>query len=126
MRFYGFFGLVLWLAATLVFRLWGGALLDPDRPLVWLTFILVLPGIPIMLRLLFAVRKTPAASRPKAAVLIALPGMLLDMFSVGFHKHVFPGIPSSDLNLLFIWLLWAYSLILAGGFLGGKIFRHER
>lgn len=115
MRFYVYCGLLLWIAATLLFRLWGEELIHPDKLLIWFSFILVVPGILLLLNGLFRYKGTAAADRPKAAVLIAAPGMFLDLFSIGFHPLFFPNIPAAHLHLFFVWLLWAYSLILIGG-----------
>jgi len=118
MRFWISLGFLLWLAATIVFRLWGGPLIDPGQPLIWLSFIVIVPLILLTLRALFRARKLSSPERPRAAMLVAIPGMLLDLFSVAFHDLVFPGLPQAHLHLFFVWLLWAYSLILLGGLLG--------
>ncbi len=110
-------GFVVWLAATAVFRLWGAELLAPHTPLLWATFIGVVPVVALLLKLSFAWGKAAPAERPLAALLLALPGMLLDIVSTSFHTLVFPAIPVSGLYLFSAWLLWAYSLILLGGML---------
>jgi hypothetical protein len=120
LRFYLFFGFFLWLAATLVFRFWGEELIDPNRPLIWFSFILIVPGIFLIMNFLYRYRRTAAEDRPKAAIMVAIPGMLLDLFSIGLHSAVFPDLPAANLHLFFVWLLWAYSLIILGGLLGSK------
>lgn len=115
MRFFIYFGFMLWLAATLIFKFWGDVLVDPSRPFIWFSFILIAPGILLFLHWLFRDRNISPADRPKAALLIAIPGMLLDLFSITFHSVVFPDIPGAYLHLFFVWLMWAYSLILLGG-----------
>lgn len=115
MRFFVYFGFLLWLAATLLFRFWGDELINPEKPFIWLLFILVVPSILLILNRVFRNRETSPENRPKAALLIAMPGMILDLGSIGFHQFVFPSLPEPYLHLFFVWLLWAYSLILLGG-----------
>ncbi|MEC0207996.1 DUF5367 family protein [Paenibacillus ehimensis] len=117
MPLFAVIGFVVWLAATVVFRLWGAELLMPHTPLLWVTFIGVVPVVAFLLKLAFAWGKAAPADRPLAALLMALPGMLLDIVSTSFHRLVFPAIPASGLYLFSAWLLWAYSLILLGGIL---------
>lgn len=78
----GFFvgwGLLLWLLATLSFRVIGQFLLDPgNSTLVAATFALAVPLIVAATYPVYISRKLTASDRPVAAVCIALPGMLLD------------------------------------------------
>ena len=115
MRFYPFCGLLLWLAATLLFRYWGGELIQPGTILIWLSFGLIVPGIPWLMLALFQLRGTAPQDRPKAALLVAVPGMLLDLLTLSFHRSVFPGISDANFHLFFVWLMWAYALILLAG-----------
>lgn len=120
MRFMISFGVLLWLAATIMFRWFGNILVDPGSPWIWLSFILIVPVVLFLQRWLFISRQIPPGSRPRAAILTALPGMLLDLFSVSFHSVVFPSLPASLLPVFFVWLLWAYSVILLGGLLWSR------
>ncbi len=108
-------GFIVWLAATVVFRLWGAELLAPHTPLLWISFIGVVPVIALLMKLAFALGKAAPAERPLATLLMALPGMLLDVISTSFHRLVFPEIPESEFYLFSAWLLWAYSLVLLVG-----------
>jgi len=119
MRFFVYVGFLLWLAATLLFRIWGDELINPDKPLIWLLF-LVVPGMMLVLKGLLNHRKISSEDRPKAALLIAVPGMILDVFSTGLHPYVLPNLPESDFYWFSAWLLWAYSMILLGGLIGSK------
>ncbi|WP_334072437.1 MULTISPECIES: DUF5367 family protein [Paenibacillus] len=115
MRFYAYSGILLWLAATLLFRFWGGELIQPGTILIWLSFGLIIPGIPLLMLALFRFWGTAPQDRPKAALLVAVPGMLLDLLTLMFHGYVFPGISDAHLHLFFVWLMWAYALILLAG-----------
>jgi len=115
MRFYTICGILLWLAATLLFRFWGGELIQPGTILIWLSFGLIVPGIPWLMLALFQFRGTAPQDRPKAALLVAVPGMLLDLFTLSFHRFVFPGISEGNFHLFFVWLMWAYAMILLAG-----------
>ncbi|MGJ7909948.1 DUF5367 family protein [Neobacillus sp. LXY-1] len=66
-------------------------------------------------------QKIPDPFRLKAAVQIAIPGMILDIFSVIYYNKVFPNLSIETLPIFSAWLLWAYSFILISGFpLKGK------
>ncbi|AEI38873.1 DUF5367 family protein [Paenibacillus mucilaginosus] len=109
-------GLVLWLAATLIFRFFGHFLMDAGSPvLLGTSFILAVPLIYGCIFPLYALLGVPSGGRIRMSVRIALPGMFLDIFSLAFHSYVFPSLPPEGIPLLAAWLLWAYGLILATG-----------
>lgn len=113
-------GFLLWLVATIFFRLLGQFLLDPASPaLVAATFVLTAPVIALAIYPAYAVVGVDAAERPAAAALVVLPGMLLDVLSLFFFGTSFPNLSvlSASADALFgAWLLWAYGLILLSGF----------
>lgn len=112
-------GLLLWLLATLFFRVIGQFLLDPGSPvLVVAVFVLTGPLIAGAVYPAYALRNLPDEDRPAAAVCIALPGMLIDVFALAFFGTLFPNLSAlSDASdaLFGAWLLWAYGLILVTG-----------
>lgn len=111
----GFLG---WLVATIAFRLIGQYLLDPSNIALSIgLFLTTTIAVMIAMTGVFVWQKVDAIARPKVALLIALPGMLLDAGSVLFFPSVFPNIDPSA-NVLFAGLmLWGYSSILAASFL---------
>jgi hypothetical protein len=109
-------GVLLWLAATLAFHLWGQWIIDAGRPAVTVvSFAAAVPCILVCTLPLYRKLDVADADRLRAAVCIALPGMLLDAVSLPLHRTVFPGITGESVPLLAAWLLWAYGLILATG-----------
>jgi hypothetical protein len=112
-------GLLLWLVATVIFRLFGDRLMDAGNPVgAAVCFIAAVPLIYGCTAPLYAWLNVPHSDRLRCSACIALPGMVLDIFSLLFHRAVFPLIPDESVPVLAAWLLWAYSLILATGFVG--------
>lgn len=111
----GFLG---WLIATIAFRLVGQYLLDPTNVNLPIGVFLATPLVAVIVMTgIYLWQQVKAIERPKAALLIAVPGMLLDVVSVLYFPTVFPNIDPSA-NILFAGLmLWGYSSILLTGFL---------
>ncbi|CAH0120125.1 MULTISPECIES: DUF5367 family protein [unclassified Paenibacillus] len=120
MIFFAIFGFLLWLAATLVFRFGGSVLLDPgNMTLIVVLFAVVLAMRPVLIGL-FKLRNVSRGERMHAAVSVAVPGMLLDMFSIAWYQTVFPGLTAEQLPLLCAWLFWAYAIMILSGLQRGK------
>ncbi|MBT2759237.1 DUF5367 family protein [Mesobacillus foraminis] len=114
---YVIWGILLWGAATFIFRFFGHQFLLPDEPLLLLLmFLFAVPVIAAAVYPYYHARKAPVTEWLSAAVQIALPGMLLDIFSVVFYRNVFPNLQPDTGPLFAAWLLWAYSLLLLSGF----------
>ncbi|MCY6492080.1 DUF5367 family protein [Leptolyngbya sp. GGD] len=117
MQFLGI-GVFIWLTATIAFRLIGQFLLDPTN--IALSIGLFLATSLVMLIVVTSVylwQQVKSIDRPKTALLIALPGMLLDVGSILWFPTVFPNI-DPNANILFAGLmLWGYTSILVTGFL---------
>lgn len=114
-------GVILWLIATVFFRLVGQLLLNPGSlaPVI-LIFIATVPLIAAVTYPVYAKRAVPFAELPVAATCIALPGMVLDVVSLSFFGAAFPNLaalPGSAGALFGAWMLWAYALILLSGLL---------
>ncbi|WP_284643533.1 DUF5367 family protein [Paenibacillus silviterrae] len=109
-------GVLLWLAATMVFHFFGDRLLPPASlvPII-LSFLLIVPIIYGAMSLIYAGCRVPAGDRARSAICTAVPGMLLDMAGMHWSGFFFPVMSAKGLSLLSIWLLWAYSLILLMG-----------
>ncbi|PWW32573.1 hypothetical protein DFO73_101838 [Cytobacillus oceanisediminis] len=110
-------GFLLWISATVFFRLFGQMFLIPGNVLLLLaTFSLTIPLITLVTYPYYYARRIPISKRLISSVQIALPGMILDIFSIIYFKKVFPNLHIDSLPILASWLLWAYSLILISGF----------
>jgi hypothetical protein len=110
-------GFLLWISATLLFRFFGQMFLIPGNVLLLLiTFILAIPLITLATYPYYYLRKIPESKRLMSSVQIALPGMILDIFSVIYFNKVFLNLHIDSLPFFAAWLLWAYSLILISGF----------
>jgi hypothetical protein len=110
-------GFLLWISATVFFRLFGQMFLIPGNVLLLLaTFSLGIPLITLVTYPYYYTRRIPISKRLISSVQIALPGMILDIFSIIYFKKVFPNLHIDSLPILVSWLLWAYSLILISGF----------
>ncbi|UQX56011.1 DUF5367 domain-containing protein [Cytobacillus pseudoceanisediminis] len=96
--------------------IWTNFLIPGQVFLVLSIFILAIPLIIIATYPYYYFREIPETERLKAAVQIALPGMLLDILSIIYFAKVFPNLTNDSLPLFASWLLWAYSLILITGF----------
>ncbi len=116
MSFFYAFGFLLWLGATIIFRLWGHYFLVPDQPLlVTVVFIAAIPLIAGVTYPLYKWRGVTRADTAKAALGLALPGMLLDIVSLLNFEAFFPNLETRVSSYFAAWLLWAYSLILLTG-----------
>jgi undecaprenyl pyrophosphate phosphatase UppP len=114
-------GFLLWLGATIIFHFFGGMLMNAEhRVAVAISFVAAVPVIFACTVPMYAAFKVAAADRLWCAAYIALPGMLLDIVSLSFHRTVFPTISLDSVPTLSAWLMWAYSLILLTGFLRRK------
>jgi hypothetical protein len=114
-------GLLLWLVATVIFRLAGQWFLVPDNALVLgAAYYGAVPLIALVTLPLYRLFRLDADTRVRAAVLIALPGMLLDMVTTLVFDRVFPNLEAEAVGPFSSWLFWAYGLILASGFVGSR------
>lgn len=111
MRRYVLLGFLAWLAATIVLRFVGQFFFATPLALV-LTFVVVGAVLLLALPLLFARARMDPVRRMRVALSLALPGMVLDIFSVTFVASVFPNLPATAHAAFAGCLLWAYSLVL--------------
>ncbi|MEC2075281.1 DUF5367 family protein [Metabacillus fastidiosus] len=117
MKFFYFFGFILWLIATLIFQIAGHYILVPNVLILMMTFLVTIPLIITVTFPLYKFKKVDNDDVMKAAVSIALPGMLLDIISFLNFGAVFPNLPANGSIYFGAWLLFAYSLILMTGFI---------
>ncbi len=117
MWFFPLWGFLVWLLATLIVRVSGQHFLDTDEPvIVAFLFLGTIPLIAAVTIPIYDWRKVSLHDRPAAAILMSLPGILIDVVVVLMFSTVYPNL--GDVAGLFgAWLLWAYGLVLITGLL---------
>lgn len=111
-------GLLIWLLATVLFRLSGHVFFLHENPFVMGG--LYLGVVPLLVAVAWGFmrfhRLTDAAAVVAAAYMV-LPGMLLDTFFILWFAHLMPNLPATADAAFGSWLMWAYASVLAGGML---------
>ncbi|MDD1502618.1 DUF5367 domain-containing protein [Lysinibacillus sp. CNPSo 3705] len=122
MPFFLLWGFLVWLGASLIFRVLGQVFFIPDNTLLMVSsYILVIPLILVLTFPIYKFKKIQKNSeRMKAAVCIALPGMLIDAIVLIYFDQVFVNLSVDTDRFFASWLMWAYSLILLTGFFNTK------
>lgn len=113
-------GLAIALLAGLVFRIVGHLVLDPANPLV--VGVIFALTIPLMWGLavgVFRWRSIEGVERREGAVLLVVPGMLVDAFSTALFSVVYPNMSLAAAGLFGGLLLLAYATVLIAGLLSG-------
>lgn len=109
-------GFLVWLGATFIFRFVGHFFFTPDSTLLLLlSYMFVVPLIFLLTYPLYNFKGLTKDERLKAAMFIALPGMLIDAIVLTVFPRVFTNLPVESDRYFGSWLLWAYSLILITG-----------
>ena len=114
--FTAMWGVVVWLFATLFFRLFGEYVLFPPLSnAFWISTILLLIGTAAVLwgvthayRLFDQSNQAPV----KFGVIGTMVGLALDTFSLTFHPIVFPQLDDAQVIAFTAWLSFAYALYL--------------
>ena len=111
-------GFLVWLLATIVFRLAGHLFFLDDDPailtLLWLAAIIALFSFAV---LLFRWRRLTRAQQFEAAALMVIPGMVLDAFITEGFEMVFPNMSADAAGSFGAWLLIAYASVLVAAFI---------
>ncbi|WP_338754436.1 DUF5367 domain-containing protein [Bacillus sp. FJAT-52991] len=116
MRFFLFWGFLVWLGASLFFRFLGQIFFVTDPIILMIiSYILVIPCIFLVTLPIYRWKKVQGKERLLAAICIALPGMLIDSLVLVYFDHVFVNLPVYTDRYFASWLLWAYSFILMTG-----------
>lgn len=116
---YFWYGLGLWGAGTLLLRLAGQHLFDPDSPpRLAVAFALAVPVVIAATYPVFRRRVLPRDRWLAASVAIILANAGLDALAMIFFDEVFPNLEPGALGWVGAWLLWAYALFLDVGFAG--------
>ena len=114
-------GFGVWLLATLAFRVAGHLFfLDDQIALLSLLWLLTVAALLTFVLALFRWRNLDQTARFEAAILLALPGMILDAFAVEAFVSVFPNMPDSAAGSFGAWLLAAYATVLLAAFLPSR------
>ncbi|MDV3508601.1 hypothetical protein CMU89_16130 [Elizabethkingia anophelis] len=106
-------GFLIWLFATIAFRVAGQFFFITDSTVVLsILYIIVLPVLGLVT--VFTCRKfrLTGLENVVAGVLLVLPGMLIDTFVIQFFGSIFPNMPESNAATFGSWLMWAYTIVL--------------
>ena len=110
------FGFSVWLMATLAFHFWGHTFFLIDNPLLLSTFFLgTAPLLWLLAQWVFNYLGLEGSQRLESAVLMAVPGMISDVFCLKFSAIVFPTLTNEQAIVLGAWILWAYVIVLLIG-----------
>ena len=109
-------GFSIWLLATIVFRTAGQYFFLTDRPVVGIIlYIAVVPLLGFIANYVFNKYQLTKPQAIHSAVIMVLPGMVLDAFCTEFFAHVFPNMPENRAASFGAWLMWAYASVLVFG-----------
>ena len=112
-------GLAIWLAASIVLRLWGQHLLNPDSiPSVVRLFVVSAALMAWLPRWIFRRQNIPREVWSTAVIALAAPGMLLDSISTFSFSTVFPNIRPDAAALFGAWILVCNAAALIGAVTG--------
>lgn len=87
-----FVGLLLWAVVTAIFRFAGHYFFFPDDAHMTLVFALSVPLTIALTWLLLGLIRADPADRAEAAIALAMPGMLLDVYVVNSFEEVLPNL----------------------------------
>ena len=111
-------GFVVWLLATVIFRLVGHLFfLDEEPAVLALIWIATVVGLIAVAWLLFRWQRLGRAQRFEAAALMVISGMILDAFIAEGFAVVFPNMSADAAGSFGAWLLLAYASVLLAPFL---------
>ncbi|WP_300489149.1 DUF5367 domain-containing protein [Flavobacterium sp.] len=114
-------GFLVWLLATLLFRIAGQHFFIVDNPLVLITlYIILIPALGFISTAVFTKCKLDNLESIKSAAIMVLPGMLLDTVCIQFFEKLFPNMPEIYSKTFASWLMFAYAIVLISGLLRKK------
>ncbi|MGJ1420522.1 DUF5367 family protein [Sphingobacterium spiritivorum] len=106
-------GFLIWLLATIAFRVAGQYFFITDSAVVLsILYIVVVPVLGLMTVLTCRKFRLTGLENVVAGVLLVLPGMLIDTFVIQFFGDIFPNMPASNAATFGSWLMWAYTIVL--------------
>lgn len=110
-------GVTVWLAVTLTFRLIGHVVLEPTNALLLAGFFIAV--IPLMAAVTYPVYRylqLPHAARPTAAAAMSIPGMFLDVVLLRYASTAFPDLTTGMVVTYAAILFFGYAIVLLTGF----------
>lgn len=110
-------GLVVWVAVAVTVRLIGHRLLSPETPVVLAVFFAA--TVPLMALVTYPIYRRfgiESGRRPRAAVMMSLPGMFLDVLLVSFAGIALPNLSVGAVINFGAILLFGYAVVLLTGF----------
>lgn len=111
-------GFLVWLSATLLFRIAGHHFFIVDNAWVMIgLYLLLIPALGVLSTSLFNKFKLSSLESVKSAAIMVLPGMLMDTFCIQFFEKVFPNMPEIYSKSFGAWLMFAYAVVLISGLL---------
>mgnify|MGYP006257846037 CR=1 FL=1 len=114
-------GFLVWLVATLLFRIAGQHFFIVDNTLVMIMlYIILIPALGFVATTVFNICKLDHLESIKSAAIMVLPGMLLDTVCVEFFEKLFPNMPEIYSKTFASWLMFAYAIVLIFGLLRKK------
>ncbi|WP_121967458.1 DUF5367 domain-containing protein [Myroides sp. N17-2] len=106
-------GFTVWLLATILFRIAGQYFFITDSlPIMLILYLGLIPALGLISTRVFKRFNLGQLESLKSAVIMVLPGMLLDTICVKFFTEVFPNMSEGDSKTFGSWLMFAYSIIL--------------
>ncbi|ERJ59047.1 DUF5367 family protein [Sphingobacterium paucimobilis] len=111
-------GFMVWLSATVIFRVAGQHFFIAENTWVMIgLYLLLLPALGLLATTVFNKFKLDNLESVKSAAIMVLPGMLLDTVCIQFFEKVFPNMPESYSKTFGAWLMFAYAIVLIAGLL---------
>ncbi len=115
-----FIGFLVWLLATLAFRLAGQFFFLTESPAILsILYLIVIPSMIFLSLFTFKKFNLDGFEKTAAGILLVLPGMLIDTFAIQFFEAIFPNMPATRAASFGSWLMWAYSIVLVTATISG-------
>ncbi len=115
------FGFLIWLLATLVFRFAENSFFLIENTIVISTlYIVTVPVLYFLVGWFFKKNQLSNSKRIRSAVLMSLPGMVLDTLAIKYYYLVFPTLSKDEAIILGSWIIWAYATVLIIGLIPKK------
>ncbi|QBQ41646.1 hypothetical protein E2P86_11005 [Sphingobacterium psychroaquaticum] len=114
-------GFLVWLSATVLFRVAGQHFFIVDNAFVLITlYIILIPALGLLATTVFNKFQLNNLESVKSAAIMVLPGMLLDTVCVQFFEKIFTNMPEIYSKTFASWLMFAYATVLVFGLLRKK------
>jgi hypothetical protein len=114
-------GFLVWLSATILFRVAGHYFFIVDNALVMaVLYVILIPALGLISTSVFNKLNLNNLESIKSAAIMVLPGMLLDTVCIQFFGNLFPNMPETYSKTFASWLMFAYSIVLIFGLLRKK------